>query len=86
MWTSTVILTGVVVVNGTAFRWLVTDGTVRKLTVTHPTLGTRTHRVTASPESQARVLARAMLGAATGLLEAIDDEPMPEDDPEPTVV
>jgi hypothetical protein len=86
MWTSTVILTGMVVVDGTAFRWLVTDGAVRKLTVSHPTLGTRTHQVTASPESQARVLAREMLAAATGVSEAIDDGPMPEDDPEPTTV
>ena len=78
MWTSTVILTGMVVVDGTAFRWLVTDGAVRKLTVSHPTLGTRTQRVTASPESQARVVGRAMLGAARGLLEAIDDGPIPE--------
>jgi hypothetical protein len=86
MWTSTVILTGTVVIEGTAFRWLVTDGLGQQLTVSHPTLGTRTQPVTENPESQARDVGRALLGAATGFLEAVDDAPMADGDPEPTIV
>jgi hypothetical protein len=86
MWTSTVILTGTIVIEGTAFRWLVTDGLAQQLTVSHPTLGTQTQPLASSPAAQARTVGRAMLGAATGFLEAVDDGPMLDGDPEPTIV
>ena len=87
MFTSTVILAGTVVVEGTAFRWSVTDGRAQHLMVTHPTLGTQTRELTASPDAQARAIGRAMLvSKAVGFLEAVDDGPMPDSDPEPTIV
>ena len=86
MFTSTIILAGTVVVEGKAFRWSVTDGRAQHLTVTHPTLGTQTQPLTASPDSQARAIGRGMVIAALGFLEAVDDTPMPEGDPESPIV
>jgi hypothetical protein len=91
MFTSTVILAGTVVIEETAFRWSVTDGLAQQLMVSHPTLGTQIQRVTASPESQARLIGRQMLrdaalAAAIGFIDAVDDVPMPTGDPEPTIV
>ena len=84
MSTKTVDLCGTVVIEGVAFRWSIADGP--SLTVSHPTIGAQTQPLGESPESQARALGRAMLGAATGFLEAVDDAPMPDGDPEPTIV
>jgi 2-methylaconitate cis-trans-isomerase PrpF len=91
MWTSTVILSGTVVVEGTAFRWLVTDSLAQKLTVSHPTLGSKTEALTGSPESQSRDVGRSILvdkarSAAIGFVDAFDDAPLPDRDPEPTIV
>lgn len=91
MFTSTVILTGTVVIEGVAFRWSVTDGRSQQLMVGHPTIGTQTQTLTASPDSQARDVGLAMLksaahAASVGFLEAFDDAPMPNGDPEPTIV
>jgi hypothetical protein len=86
MWTGTVVLCGTVVVEGVAFRWSVTDGLPQDLTVSHPMLGTQTGPFGSDPDSQARNVARAMLGAATGFLEAVDDAPMSDGDPEPPIL
>ena len=90
MFTSTVILAGTVVIEGAAFRWSVTDGLAQQLTVSHPTIGTQTQTLTASPDSQARAVGRAMLKgevgtASAGFLEAFDDVPLPGGDPESTI-
>jgi hypothetical protein len=74
---------GTIVIEGAAFRWSVDDGA--SLTVSHPMIGSQTQPL-ANPESQARAVGRAMLGAATGFLEAVDDDPLPEGDPDPTIV
>jgi hypothetical protein len=91
MFTSTVVLTGTVVIEGIAFHWSVTDGLAQQLTVSHRLLGTQTQRLTTSPESQARAVGRAMLehgpqAAATGLVAAFDDAPMPDGDPNTKMV
>ena len=61
MFTSTIILSGTVVIEGVTFRWWLTDGIGQRLTVSHPVHGTRTQALSADPESQARTLSRAML-------------------------
>jgi hypothetical protein len=78
MFASTVTLSGTVIVKGVPFRWWVTDGLAQHLTVSHPAYGTEGRRLTRSPQSQARSIARAMLasGPATGFLEAVDDAPL----------
>jgi hypothetical protein len=87
MFTSTVILAGTVVVEGRPFRWWVTDGLTQRLTVRHPVYGTETQRLVRSPALQAQAIGRAMLvSKALGFLEAVDDGPMPDGDPEPTIV
>ena len=90
MFTSSVVLAGTVVIEGVAFRWSVADGLAQHLIVSHPTLGTQTQALTDSPESQARDVGRAMLkneahAAAVGFIEAVDDAPMPDGQPEPTI-
>jgi hypothetical protein len=60
-WTSTVILADTVVLEGTAFRWLVTDGLHQQLTVSHPAFGTKTQPLTRSPDRQARDVGRTMM-------------------------
>jgi hypothetical protein len=87
MWSGTVILTGTVIVESTAFRWCVTDGRQQHLTVYHPTLGEQTRPLVASPESQARIIGRSMLlSSLVGLLEQVDDAPTTADgEPEPTI-
>jgi hypothetical protein len=64
MWTSTVILAGTVVIDGAAFRWLVTDGMHQHLTVSHPVHGTKAEKLTRSPDRQAREIARIMMNAS----------------------
>jgi hypothetical protein len=91
VWTSTVILTGTVVVEGTAFRWTVTDARAQQLTVSHPTVGTQTQLLRANPEAQARAVGRAMLknaarAARIGYIDAVDDIPTADGDPDPTIV
>ena len=87
MFTSTVVLAGTVVIEGVAFCWSVTDGLAQQLTVSHPTMGTQTQRLTASPDSQARAVGRSMLNstacaAAIGYIDAVDDVALPEGDPD----
>lgn len=91
MWTSTVILSGTVVVEGTVFRWSVTDGLTQQLMVSHPTLGSKTEPLTGSPESQSRAVGRSILNnparaAAIGLIDAFDDTPILDGDAEPPFV
>jgi hypothetical protein len=82
MFASTVILSGTVIVGGVPFRWWVTDGLAQHLSVSHPAYGTDGRRLSRSPQSQARSIARAMLAtrAATGFLEAVDDAPLFDSD------
>ena len=62
MFTSTIILTGTVVVQDVMFSWWVTDGATARLTVSHPTHGTATEPLMDNePKVQARTLAQAML-------------------------
>jgi hypothetical protein len=62
MFTSTIILSGTVVIEGVSFRWWLTDGVAQRLTVSHPVHGTETQPLTATdPELQARAVGRAML-------------------------
>jgi hypothetical protein len=91
MFGGTIIFTGSVVIGETAFRWSVTDGQAQQLIVSHPTLGTQIQRLTASPDSQARDIGRAMLrdaanAAAMSVIDAVDDVPVQTGDPEPTIV
>ena len=88
MSTSPVILDGTVVIEGVPFRWWVTDGLVQRLTVSHPAYGTDGQRLTMSPQSQARLVARAMLNSkvvAAGFLEAVDDAPLADEPDPPTI-
>ncbi|HUQ51067.1 MAG TPA: hypothetical protein VM692_02525 [Gammaproteobacteria bacterium] len=61
MFTSTIILSGTVVIEGTTFRWWLTDGVAQQLTVSHPAHGTQTQPLEGDPESHARVVGRALL-------------------------
>jgi hypothetical protein len=89
MFTSTIILAGTVLVEGRPVRWWVTDGLTQRLTVSHPVYGTEAQRLVRSPAVQARSIGQAMLASKaqppTGFLEAVDDTPLPEGDPEPTI-
>jgi hypothetical protein len=59
--TSTVVLSGHVIIEGVKFLWWVTDGRPARVTVSHPIHGTKTQTAESQPEAQARTLARAML-------------------------
>lgn len=61
MITSTVVLSGQLIVEGVKFLWWVTDGRPTRVTVSHPIHGTETRVAEQNPEAQARQLARAML-------------------------
>jgi hypothetical protein len=61
VFTSTVILTGTVVIEGVAFRWSVTDGFTQRLTISNERLGTWVEPLAGSPDTQARAMGRAML-------------------------
>lgn len=64
MVTSTVVLSGQLIIEGVKFLWWVTDGRPARLTVSHPIHGTKTQTVDSQPEAQARGLARIMLSDA----------------------
>lgn len=61
MLTSTVVLSGHVIIEGVRFLWWVTDGRPARITVSHAMHGTVTKPADPEPESQARLLARGML-------------------------
>ena len=61
MVTSTVVLSGQLIIEGVKFLWWVTDGRPARLTVSHPIHGTKTQNVDQQPEAQARSVARTML-------------------------
>jgi hypothetical protein len=75
MFTSTVVLAGTVVIEGVAFRWSVTEGWTQRLTVGHDKLGMRSEPLAGSPESQARVIGRAILARAVRIpeVDVVDD-------------
>jgi hypothetical protein len=60
--TSTVVLSGQLIIEGVKFLWWVTDGRPARVTVSHPVHGTKTQLAERQPEQQAKALARAMLG------------------------
>jgi hypothetical protein len=63
MLSSTIVLSGKVVVENVLFSWWVTDATKPRITVSHPLYGTHTRPVAhGDPRSQARTIGRAMLG------------------------
>jgi hypothetical protein len=59
--TSTVVLSGQLIIEGVKFLWWVTDGNPARLTVSHAVHGTKTQTAEKDPERQARTLARALL-------------------------
>ena len=61
MVTSTVVLSGQLIIEGVKFLWWVTDGNPARLTVSHAVHGTKTLTADRDPERQARTLARALL-------------------------
>jgi hypothetical protein len=60
--TSTVVLSGQLIIEGVKFLWWVTDGRPARITVSHPAHGTKTQLAERNPEQQAKALARALLG------------------------
>jgi hypothetical protein len=66
MLTSTIVLSGKVVVENVLFSWWVADGAKSRITVSHVTHGTMSQPLTdAEPRNQARILAKAMLARTT---------------------
>ena len=61
MVSSTVVLSGQLILEGVKFLWWVTDGQPARVTVSHPLHGTKTQRAENEPEVQARALARTLL-------------------------
>jgi hypothetical protein len=61
MFSDTIILSATVLVEGTRFRWWVTDGAKQWLTVSHLTHGTVTVPLDRSPDPQARDMARELM-------------------------
>ena len=55
MVTSTVVLSGQLIIEGVKFLWWVTDGRPARLTVSHPLHGTKTQTAESNPELQAKV-------------------------------
>jgi hypothetical protein len=66
MLTSTVVLSGHVIIEGVKFLWWVTDGRPARITVSHAMHGTLTKPAEPEPESQARLMARGMLPKSVG--------------------
>jgi hypothetical protein len=64
--TSTVVLHGQLIIEGTKFLWWVIDGRPARLTVSHPLYGTEIRPAESEPEQQARKLARRLLAEASG--------------------
>jgi hypothetical protein len=62
--TSTVVLSGQLIIEGVKFLWWVTDGRPSRVTVSHPIHGTKTQTAEMRPEAQAKALARTLLGVA----------------------
>jgi hypothetical protein len=62
--TTTVVLNGQIIVEGIKFLWWITDGRPARITVSHALHGTQTCVAEASPERQAKVLARTLLHGA----------------------
>lgn len=62
--TSTVVLSGQLIIEGVKFLWWVTDGRPSRVTVSHPVHGTKTQTAESRPEAQAKALARSLLGVA----------------------
>jgi len=65
--TSTVVLHGQLIIEGTKFLWWVIDGQPARLTVSHPLYGTEIRPAESEPEQQARRLARRLLVEAAGV-------------------
>ncbi|HEX5047688.1 MAG TPA: hypothetical protein VFX89_11245 [Gammaproteobacteria bacterium] len=65
MVTSTVVLSGQLIIEGVKFLWWVTDGRPARVTVSHPIHGTKTQTAESRPEAQARSLARDLLSDAS---------------------
>jgi len=61
--TSTVVLSGQLIIEGVKFLWWVTDGRPARITVSHAVHGTKTQTAESNPEQQARTLARALLAS-----------------------
>jgi hypothetical protein len=61
--TSTVVLSGQLIIEGVKFLWWVTDGRPARLTVSHAVHGTKTQTAEKDPERQARTLARVLLAS-----------------------
>jgi hypothetical protein len=64
--TTTVVLHGQLIIEGTKFLWWVIDGQPARLTVSHPLYGTEIRPAESEPEQQARKLARRLLIEAAG--------------------
>ena len=80
-------LTGTVVLEGIEFRWSVADD--QHITVGNRAIGEKTLPLVGDPESQARAISQELLEsrtAATGFLEAVDDAPLSDDEPDPPTV
>lgn len=91
MLTTTIVLSGKVVVEDHLFSWWVTDGASSRLTVSHPIHGTETRPLAETePRAQAHTLAQALLAGKVRptLGELADDRGAPTHDhePEATVV
>ena len=77
MFTNTVILTGTVVVEGAAFRWVVTDGFAQRITVSHRWFGTCVEQLVGSPERQARAAGRKLLAGKIPARRSTPSDPAP---------
>ena len=75
MVTSTVVLHGQLIIEGTKFHWWVIDGQPARLTVSHPLYGTEIRLAESEPEQQARKLARRLLAEAGGADPALETTP-----------
>ena len=78
MVTSTVVLHGQLIIEGTKFLWWVIDGQPARLTVSHPLYGTEIRPAESEPEQQARRLARRLLAEAAGVARAAPTTPRPD--------
>lgn len=58
---NTVVLNGHLIQEGVRFLWWVVDGVPSRVTVSHPSIGTRTCTVSGDPKVLAKKLARELL-------------------------
>jgi hypothetical protein len=85
MLSSTIVLSGKVVVENVMFSWWITDATKPRITVSHPLHGTQTRPVAhGDPRSQARAIGRAMLGRPAQPIPK-ESAPATAPNPDPTV-